>query len=117
MSSLAYQSIDCDPKFVRQINALAPLPDLTILLDVPVAVCRRRIAAARRGLELFDESRKQEKVRRNYLSLAKAARRSRMTTIVVDGNQPAAAVHREVKEIVGTYLDGLARGRTRRRGL
>lgn len=102
LSSLAYQSIDCDRQFVAQINAHAPEPDLTVLLDVPVTVCRRRIAASRRGLELFDETRKQEKVRANYLALAKAARRSKRSAIVVvDGDRPKAVVHEEVKRIVG----------------
>lgn len=101
LSSLAYQSIDCDRKFVEQVNALAPEPDLTILLDVPVSVCRRRIAASRRGLELFDDTRKQEKVRANYLALAKAARRSKHNTVVIDGDRPKGVVHEEVKRIVG----------------
>lgn len=104
LSSLAYQQIDCRLEFVRQINALALPPDLTILLDVPVSVCRRRIAASRRGLELFDETRKQERVRENYLALARSWRRSRIATIVLDGDRPAAVVHEDVKRIVGQDL-------------
>ena len=108
LSSLAYQSIDCRIEFVKEINALAAPPDLTILLDVPVSACRKRIAASRRGLELFDETKKQERVRDNYLALAESWKRSRIKTEILDGDRPIEVVHEDVKRIVGQDL-GLSR--------
>jgi dTMP kinase len=115
LSSLAYQSIDCRLDFVREINALALPPDLTILLDVPVSVCRRRMAASRRGLELFDEMKKQERVRENYLALAESWKRSKLRTEIVDGDRPIEAVHEEVKRIVGQDLGRSRQARPSRR--
>jgi dTMP kinase len=115
LSSLAYQSIDCRLDFVVNINALALPPDLTILLDVPVSACRRRIARSRRGLELFDETKKQERVRGNYLALAESWSRSKIRTEVLDGDRPIEAVHEDVKRIVGKELGRSQQARPSRR--
>jgi thymidylate kinase len=97
------------------INALALPPDLTILLDVPVSACRRRIARSRRGLELFDETKKQERVRENYLALAESWSRSKIRTEVLDGDRPIEAVHEDVKRIVGKELGRSQQARPSRR--
>lgn len=43
LSSLAYQALDCDAAWVREINARAPRPDLTLLIAVPVEVAFARV--------------------------------------------------------------------------
>ena len=58
LSSLAYQSLDCDPAWIREINARAARPDLTLVLEVPVEVAfdrvQRRMAQGAAVEERFD---------------------------------------------------------------
>lgn len=75
LSSWVYQSIDCDPAWVRTINARAPWPDLTFVLEVPAAEAMRRVAA-RRGevgteLEIYETLPQQERMARAYAALAR----------------------------------------------
>jgi dTMP kinase len=117
MSSLAYQGTTCDPEFVERINAQAPAPDLTILLDVPVAVCRARIAASRRGADLFEDAEQLTRVRKRYLALARDGGRAHARTVVVDGDRPKARVAAAVRRAVEAAFGGDSpRGIPRERG-
>jgi dTMP kinase len=100
LSSLAYQGIGCDLDYVVSVNALARKPDLTILLDVPAAVCRRRIEAARAHLELFEGLEQQEKVGENYRALARGPHGAEANTVVVNGDRDPEEVHVEITGIV-----------------
>jgi dTMP kinase len=100
LSSLAYQGVGCDLDFVASVNALARKPDLTILIDVPAAVCRRRIEAARAHLELFEGLEQQEKVGENYRALAKGPHGTAANTVVVNGDRDPEEVHVEITGIV-----------------
>ena len=104
LSSLAYQSVDCDLDFVVSLNSLARKPDLTLLLDVPPETCRRRIEAARAHLELFEGKDQQRKVGENYRALAKGPLGASANTVVVDGDRAPEAVHAEITKIVGSLL-------------
>jgi len=46
-SSLAYQSVECDPDLVRELNRRFPLPEYLIFLDVPPEIGEGRVS--RRG--------------------------------------------------------------------
>ncbi|HHV54143.1 MAG TPA: dTMP kinase [Firmicutes bacterium] len=112
-SSLAYQGVGLgvgiDP--VLRINEFAiqrTWPDLTILLDVPVAVAWERIRT-RRGEAASDRleargSGYQEKVRTGYLELA---RRWPERIVVVDARGPVQQVAEQVRVTVHRRL-GLA---------
>ncbi len=104
LSSLAYQSVDCDLDFVVSLNTLARKPDLTLLLDVPPETCRRRIEEARAHLELFEGKEQQRKVCENYRALAKGPLGASANTVVVDGDRAPDAVHAEIAKIVGGLL-------------
>lgn len=74
MSSWVYQSLDCDPAWVRSINRRAPWPDLTFVIDVPASEGMRRILA-RRGalgpaLEIYETTPLQERLAAGYSALA-----------------------------------------------
>ena len=43
MSSWVYQSLDCDPAWVREINRHAPWPDRTFLLEIAPEVALARV--------------------------------------------------------------------------
>ena len=70
LSSLAYQSLDCDPAWIRQINARAARPDLTLVLEVPVEVAfgrvQRRMAQGAAVEERFDALALQRRIAGHY---------------------------------------------------
>ncbi len=69
LSSLAYQSIECDAAWVRAINALAPPPDLTVYLRIAPERAFDRLAerATRDRFEHLDLLRK---IHQHYEQLA-----------------------------------------------
>jgi len=99
-SSLAYQSArGLSMSWIKKINKYAPEPDLTILIDVPtkVAFCRDR--PSRRPDEFEKDMALQERVRRNYLRIAKAEGLN-----VVDGNRLQGEVQAELRKLVSAIL-------------
>jgi len=55
-SSLAYQSIACDPEFVFYLNRRFPLPRHVVFLNTPVAVSQQRLVTrSPDSPELYDE--------------------------------------------------------------
>ncbi len=66
-SSIAYQSVECNPDFVRMINSTFPYPRIVIFVDTPVSACLSRIETRGEEKELFDKSEFLEKVRANYI--------------------------------------------------
>lgn len=73
MSSWTYQALSCDRHWVETINAAAPWPDLTLVLDVSVDVAQGRIAqrAATEGTaaEIYDRQELQRRVAAGYARL------------------------------------------------
>lgn len=70
LSSLAYQSIECDPGWVKSINRFAPAANLTVLIDIDVDVAMARIEDRGEDVERFESKSMLEKIRSNYLELA-----------------------------------------------
>lgn len=94
LSSLAYQALDCDPGWVRQINARAPQPDLTLLISVPAEVAfarvQRRMAEAGAVEERFDALCLQRRIADHYRQFCDDPALGAVR--VVDGAQPPEAV-------------------------
>jgi dTMP kinase len=94
LSSLAYQALDCDPAWVRQINARAPRPDLTLLITLPVEVAfarvQRRMAQEGAIEERFDALELQRRIAGHYQRFSGDPALG--PVCVVDGDQPPAAV-------------------------
>ncbi|MBC8067551.1 MAG: dTMP kinase [Deltaproteobacteria bacterium] len=66
LSSWAYQGLDCDPAWVRSINAHAPWPDLTAVLRLSPERAAERVAARAHDRELFDALATQRRVAAAY---------------------------------------------------
>jgi dTMP kinase len=66
VSSWVYQSLACDPAWVRAINAFAPWPDLTVLLDVSVDVALARVRERAGVSEIYDGQATQRRVAAGY---------------------------------------------------
>jgi len=97
LSSYVYQSLHCEPSWVREINAEAPRPDLTFLLDVPVEIAMERLA--RRSLfrddEIYETAEQQERIRQLYARTARDLY-SNHDIVVIDGALPVEKVHEKI---------------------
>jgi len=102
LSSYAYQSLGCDLKWIREVNAHAIHPDVTFLLDVPAPVCLRRIEKERWETELFEGLDKLVVVRKNYLRIAASPIGEAMRVLVLDGEKEIRALEKEIRERVGS---------------
>lgn len=69
LSSVVYQGcLGLDPGEIQAANeAIAPHPDLTLILDIDPAEAERRIHAARGGGDSFEGAEYQRRVRKAYL--------------------------------------------------
>jgi len=104
LSSLAYQSIDCELDWVITLNREAPPPDLAILLDLPTEVALKRISQRSLWPELFEKIEVQEKVRENYLRLAREFY-SDLKIMVLNANRSVDEVFTELSKIVINFLE------------
>lgn len=98
-SSLAYQSArGLSVDWIKKINKYAPKPDLAILIDVPTEVSLARIGS--RKLDKFEMDLKlQERVRRNYLRIAKQEGLK-----IVNGSRPHDEVQADIRKLVRNVL-------------
>ncbi|MDI7246423.1 MAG: dTMP kinase [Bacillota bacterium] len=104
LSSLAYQSLNVDRRWLEQINAKAITPDLTIYLQVPPLVAERRRNQARWHVELYEETPKLQKVAENYVEAIDELRRRGQRVEIVDGNRPMREVQRDIIAAVKPIL-------------
>lgn len=101
-STLAYQGYGrgVDLESIRRVLAVATgglAPDLTILLDCPVAVARaRRVHRATASDRFESDDAFSERVRAGFVELARTSERWG----VVDAEAPVAAVTRAVDELI-----------------
>jgi dTMP kinase len=100
LSSLAFGSVDNDVEFLKQINARFRKPDLTVIIDTPPKVCLKRIKKNRDNLELFEEERRLEVVRKRFLALTDYFK----PTFVVDGDRAKEQVSRDIRALVEQRL-------------
>jgi dTMP kinase len=84
---------------INKVATLGLLPDLTLLIDIPIEEIERRKHAAGLPFDRMEESGKDfyERVRAGYVHMA---RQEQERFVVVDGMQPPQAVHREVWKAV-----------------
>lgn len=81
LSSLAYQAGEADRVWVASLARGVLAPDLTILLDLPIAVAAARRKAAGRPVERYDDDSYLDKVAANYRELA----RHEPGVVILDG--------------------------------
>jgi len=99
-SSLAYQSArGLSINWISSINKHALMPDLGILIDVPVDIAFARIKSSRRLDEFERNLRLQERVRRNYLRIAR-----REGLKKVDNTRSCDEVQAEIRKLVSAVL-------------
>jgi dTMP kinase len=100
LSSLAYQAEEAERSWVEGLARGIRSPDLTILLDLPVATAAARRRAAGRITERYDDDDTQSKVANNYRRLAKGTD----GVVVLDGSGSIDEVTRAIAATVGALI-------------
>ncbi len=95
-SSIAYQGVECDLSFIKEINRF-PSPEVIIYVDTPVEECIRRIDKRGGEKELFDRAEFLSAVRKNY-EAAFAELPEGVNLIRVDGMASPEAVEKEIRK-------------------
>lgn len=96
-STLAYfMARGLNLSFVRQINPAIPVPDLTILLDLPATVARDRVRRRDGDVVKFEEKGIEfmEQVRKNFLVVADES------FLFIDATTSDDQIHRTIRERV-----------------
>lgn len=96
LSSLAYQGRSLPLAWLKQINAEAITPDLTIFIRVDPVVTLKRIAEKRFQVDLFERENILKEVLNNYKFLVEELRTAGQQVVRIDGNQPMEIVSKEV---------------------
>jgi dTMP kinase len=96
LSSLAYQAEETDRRWVASLARQVRVPDLTLLLDLPVATAALRRERAARTVERYDADAYLAKVAENYRVLA----RERPEVVVLDGTSSVEDVGRAIARAV-----------------
>ena len=105
LSSLAYQALECDLDWVRQINRFALRPDLTVFLSVPVDVGMKRFSG-RATRERFEEDQAQlERIVGRYEAAMALLRAGGEEVTVIDGARPPAEVHASIVRLATAVLE------------
>jgi len=94
LSSIVYQSLDCDAEWVRDINSRVGVPDLNILLDLPVDKALSRLERRGESPELFEKKDKLEKIRNLYLEAAKGSGGGPVK--IIDASSSIEEIHRDI---------------------
>ncbi len=104
MSSFAYQGLDTDLRFVRQINDKALAPDLTVFLRVRPDVAMARIEGARLERDSFEKLGVQRKVAKAYEDVLTASGKRWGPVVTIDGEEPVSKVRQNVRAAVDSLL-------------
>jgi dTMP kinase len=99
-SSLAYQGTGAERAWIRELNARARRPELTILLRVRPEVAAERRVAAGRAQELFEDLAMQRKVAAGYDAVVDELRAAGERIEVLDGEEPLDAVAAKIAALV-----------------
>lgn len=104
LSSFAYQALTANYKWLKEINKFALRPDLTIFLDVPPVICKKRMEMQRWHVELYEELPKLELVYQNYKDHILDLKSEREDIHIIDGNLRLQEVHRAVISVVKRFM-------------
>ena len=106
-STLAYQQAQgMDLKKLIRMHKGILVPDLVIILDIPVVAALKRIAAdiqsGNRHKEVFEQKAFQEQLRKNFLALPRQLPKERI--VIVNGNQTVDKVFEAIKKEANKVL-------------
>lgn len=97
-STIAYGSLDCSPKWLKNLNSGFPIPDITLFIDTNTKTCIKRLESRGKKLDLFETEQKLKKIRLAYLEMAENYGNFK----IVDGNGTIQNVFKLVKKELQT---------------
>lgn len=100
LSTIAYGMVELEKEWLKSLNSKFPQPDIVIILDLPPKISIERIKSSRFGFELFEEEKRLEKIRNNFLELSKEYK----NCFVLDASKSIEEVHRQVINLVEKLL-------------
>ncbi len=107
-SSLAYQGYGrgLNKKMIKQLNQISTsglVPDLTILLDLPVKISFRRKEKEKRKKDRLERERFEfhQRTRRGYLTIA---RQNRRRIKLIDGTKDIDETWQNVRKVVDSFF-------------
>ncbi|MFO0746156.1 MAG: dTMP kinase [Myxococcota bacterium] len=98
VSSLAYQSLETDLRFVRTINEKAIAPDLTVFLRVRPEIAMARIETSRTQRDSFEQLPLQKRIAAAYDKVLENWKDGALA--VVDGEEPLTVVTTKVRQAI-----------------
>lgn len=99
LSSWVYQGLQVTEDWVRRANQFAPLPELTLIIDTPIAEAKER-RDIRGGIEeIYEVQHLQETIRDRYLELAPSVH-----AVIIDGTGSQEEVTRRLVKAVAEKL-------------
>lgn len=104
-SSLAYQSLDLPLADVFALNRHFRVPDLTVIVDVPVEECLRRIDVRGAARELFEEQERLEQIAAAYEPVIALLIARGDPIVRVDGDRSIEVVEAAIWAHIGPLLD------------
>lgn len=111
LSSLAYQSLELESRWVELINRYASPPALTLFLDVPSRICWERVRNRHPRPELFESAAILRRVERRYRQAIVKLKRRGQRIEIIDGTSSIREVHRQVVEKAKAFLARALRGK------
>ena len=106
LSSIAYQTLDESIKapWVIDVNQGCAVPDLTILLDVPVRVCLQRLSARKDSPTVYEKQRLLAAIEKNYIRTLPTYKKHFGPVRRIDGQRSIEAVHDAIIAAVESIL-------------
>lgn len=97
-SSIAYQSLDpgIPAERVVEVNEGCSVPDVTILLEVPVKECLRRLSARKDSPTIYEKKNVLEGIRANYEATRDLYEAEFGPLVTIDGALTIERVHKEI---------------------
>ncbi len=100
LSSIAYGGVEVNRHWLYQINIRFRRPDLIFLLDVSPEVALKRMRQVRYTIELFEKQKTLEKVRKNYLALAKTEK----NVHIINAEEIITRVRDDINKVIKKYI-------------
>ena len=101
ISSLVYQSLELPIEWVRSLNQHAPIPDLTLLVDLDVSEAEARRQKRGGPEEIFDATETQRRLREAYLKYVDGYPHAH----VVSGNGSIEEVTERLLKVIESHFD------------
>ena len=101
-SSLAYQGVDSDIKWVADMNLKCPdikRPDVCIFLDLSAEKCVKRMSAERLTAEIYESMEMIKKVKRRFAEAFRILNETE-NIYIINADRPKQAVSDEILDIV-----------------